>query len=88
MWALSDGSDDPELAASIAQAVSSAALSRIAADTIQVHGGIGFTWEHQAHLYFKRAKYLEPLYGSAEEHRELVLQEVLAPSADRVAARV
>jgi alkylation response protein AidB-like acyl-CoA dehydrogenase len=55
VWALTAGSDDPALAASIAQATCSAAFSRIAADAIQVHGGIGFTWEHQAHLYFKRA---------------------------------
>ena len=46
IWALTDGSDDPALATSIAQAVCSAALSHVATDTIQVHGGIGFTWEH------------------------------------------
>ena len=69
VWALADGSDDPALAASIAQAICSAALSRIATDTIQVHGGIGFTWEHQAHLYFKRATTDAALLGSAEQHR-------------------
>lgn len=76
-WALTDGSDDPALAASIAQAVCSAALSRIAADCIQVHGGIGFTWEHQAHLYFKRAATDAALLGSAEQHRERVAELVL-----------
>ena len=77
VWALSDGSDDPALAVSIAQATCSAALSRIAADTIQVHGGIGFTWEHQAHLYFKRAATDAALLGSAEQHRSRVADLVL-----------
>src|SRR5689334_21987730 len=52
VWALTDASDDPALVASIAQATASAAFVKVATDTIQVHGGIGFTWEHQAHLYF------------------------------------
>ena len=84
VWALTDGSDDPALAASIAQATCSAAFSRIAADTIQVHGGIGFTWEHQAHLYFKRAATDAALLGSAEQHRcrvaDLVLDNAVAHS--------
>ena len=85
VWALTDGSDDPALAASIAQATCSAAFSRIAKDTIQVHGGIGFTWEHQAHLYFKRATTDAALLGTAEQHRARVATLVLdtAP-AERV----
>ena len=89
VWALTDGSDDPAIAASIAQATCSAAFSRIAADTIQVHGGIGFTWEHQAHLYFKRAATDAALLGSAEQHRarvaELVLDTASADHPPRVA---
>ncbi len=89
VWALSDGSDDPALSAAIAQALASAAFSRIATDTIQVHGGIGFTWEHQAHLYFKRATTDAALLGSAEAHRnrvaELVLDTAPADRAPRVA---
>ncbi len=77
VWALADGSDDPELVTSVAQAVASAAFSRIAADTIQVHGGIGFTWEHQAHLYFKRAATDAALLGTAEQHRDRVAALVL-----------
>ncbi|MHA3024647.1 acyl-CoA dehydrogenase family protein [Mycobacterium sp. BMJ-28] len=88
-WALTDGSDDPALAVSIAQALASAALTRIATDTIQVHGGIGFTWEHQAHLYFKRAATDAALLGSAEAHRdrvaELVLDTAVADKVPRVA---
>lgn len=68
-WALQDATDEPALAASIAQATSSAAFTRIAAGAIQVHGGIGFTWEHQAHLYFKRAFTSNAMLGSPEEHR-------------------
>ena len=77
VWALTDGSDDPALAASIAQAACSAAFSRIAADAIQVLGGIGFTWEHQAHLYFKRAATDAALLGSAEQHRSRIADLVL-----------
>ena len=88
-WAISEASDDPALAASIAQATASAAFSRIAADTIQVHGGIGFTWEHQAHLYFKRAATDAALLGTAEEHRSRVADMVLDTAvADADAVRV
>ncbi|MEV6060967.1 acyl-CoA dehydrogenase family protein [Nocardia asteroides] len=88
-WALQDGTDDPALAVAIAQATCSAAFSRIAAATVQVHGGIGFTWEHQAHLYFKRAFTDAALLGSAEEHRariaELVLDTAVADTELAVA---
>jgi alkylation response protein AidB-like acyl-CoA dehydrogenase len=84
IWALTDGSDDPALAASIAQATASAAFARVAHDTIQVHGGIGFTWEHQAHLYFKRATTDAALLGSPEQHRARVAAFVLdTASAER-----
>jgi alkylation response protein AidB-like acyl-CoA dehydrogenase len=92
VWALADGSDDPALAVSIAQATCSAAYSRIAADSIQVHGGIGFTWEHQAHLYFKRAATDAALLGSAEQHRgriaALVLDTAIVDEPPRVAVGV
>ena len=87
-WALTDASDDPALAASIAQATCSAAFSRIAADTIQIHGGIGFTWEHQAHLYFKRAATDAALLGSAEQHRDRVAAMVLDTATADGAVRV
>ena len=41
----------------------------IAKEGIQIHGGIGYTWEHDMHLYVKRAKSLEPLFGSSSTHR-------------------
>src|SRR5437870_5302035 len=52
------------------------ASRKVCGDAIQVHGGIGFTWEYDLHLYFKRAKALEPLYGDAEHHRELIVRRV------------
>ncbi|GAB1811967.1 acyl-CoA dehydrogenase family protein [Mycobacterium sp. MUNTM1] len=76
-WALQDGTDDPALVASIAQATCSTAFTRIARDTVQVHGGIGFTWEHQTHLYFKRAFTDTALLGSPEEHRSRIADFVL-----------
>lgn len=56
-------------AARLAKSYCSEAFYRCAADTIQIHGGIGFTWEHNAHLYFKRAKSSELLFGDPVEHR-------------------
>ena len=46
------------------------------AENIQIHGGIGFTWEHPAHLYFKRAKSTELLFGDPTYHRELLAQRI------------
>lgn len=88
VWALTDGSDDPALAASIAQAVGSAAFTRVATDTIQTLGGIGFTWEHQAHLYFKRATTDAALLGSPEQHRSRVAAMVLDTASAERAPRV
>jgi alkylation response protein AidB-like acyl-CoA dehydrogenase len=60
--------------AGIAKVFCSEAYFRIAAENIQVHGGIGFTWEHPAHLYFRRAKSAEFLLGSPSAHRESLLR--------------
>jgi alkylation response protein AidB-like acyl-CoA dehydrogenase len=62
-WALSNADEDLPVAAALAKAHCSDAFFRVAAETIQVHGGIGFTWEHDAHLYFKRAKTDQLLFG-------------------------
>ncbi|MBV9380344.1 MAG: acyl-CoA dehydrogenase family protein [Streptosporangiaceae bacterium] len=72
LWELAADSDDVPLAASLAKACCSQAYSRIAGDAIQVHGGIGFTWEHPAHLYFKRAKACEAMLGTPGYHRDLL----------------
>jgi alkylation response protein AidB-like acyl-CoA dehydrogenase len=71
LWTAAKEPDDDELAiaASIAHSYCSEAFNRVAADCIQVHGGIGFTWEHPAHLYYRRAKSSELLFGSPAAHR-------------------
>jgi len=77
-WALDANAPDADLAASVAKSTLNEASRKVCGDAIQVHGGIGFTWEYDLHLYFKRAKHLEPLYGNTEFHRERVLRDVLA----------
>src|SRR6201986_414471 len=62
--------DELGVAAAVAKAYCSAAYFHVAAETIQVHGGIGFTWEHDAHLYFRRAKSSQLLFGDEHYHRE------------------
>ncbi len=77
-WAMDAGAPDAAMAASVAKSFVNGAARHVCGEAIQVHGGIGFTWEYDLHLYFKRAKHLEPLYGDVVDHRERVLQEVLA----------
>ncbi len=72
-WALDAASEDHALAASVAKAYTGEAARKVCGAAIQVHGGIGFTWEYDLHLYFKRAKHLELLYGDTEYHREQAL---------------
>ncbi len=73
-WAVDADAPDRTMAASMAKAYTSDAYRRAAGNGIQVHGGIGFTWEHDMHLYFKRAKASEVTLGDATYHRELVAQ--------------
>ena len=73
-WALTAGAGDASAAASICKSYVSEAARKVCGDAIQVHGGIGFTWEYDLHLYFKRAKALEPLYGDAAHHREQIVR--------------
>jgi len=63
------GSDDLPVAASAAQVVCSETFRRATAEYVQLHGGIGFTWEHPAHLYVRRARSSEVLFGTADDHR-------------------
>jgi alkylation response protein AidB-like acyl-CoA dehydrogenase len=75
-WALDADAPDRALAASVAKAYVSEAARKVCGDAIQVHGGIGFTWEYDLHLYFKRAKALEATWGDADHHRELIVRQV------------
>ena len=72
LWATDDDSADLALAASIAKSRCSDAFTHCAYENIQIHGGIGFTWEHPAHLYLRRAKSTALLFGDAAYHRERV----------------
>lgn len=71
------GDDELPILASLAKSCCSEAYSRAAAENIQVHGGTGFTWEHPAHLYFRRAKSSEQLFGDPAYHRELLAHRIL-----------
>ncbi|MBI3456967.1 MAG: acyl-CoA/acyl-ACP dehydrogenase [Candidatus Rokubacteria bacterium] len=73
-WAMDEGGPEAPLAASMAKAYVSEAYRKAAGDGIQIHGGIGFTWEHDLHLYFKRATGSEVAFGDAPLHRERVAQ--------------
>jgi alkylation response protein AidB-like acyl-CoA dehydrogenase len=71
-WAVSKEVAEAPLAAALAKAAASDAYRRTTAEGIQAHGGIGFTWEHDMHLYFKRAKSSEFTFGDATFNREVV----------------
>jgi alkylation response protein AidB-like acyl-CoA dehydrogenase len=75
-WAAAEDNEELPVVASLAKAYCSDAYFHAAAENIQIHGGIGFTWEHDAHLYFKRAKSSEILLGDATYHRELLAQRI------------
>ncbi|MGB0101239.1 MAG: acyl-CoA dehydrogenase family protein [Nocardioides sp.] len=68
-YALASGADDAERLVHVAASYCSEAASAVAGETIQLHGGIAITWEHDAHLVFKRAHALGQLFGAPHEHR-------------------
>lgn len=72
--ALDDGDNDVAAIGSLAKAAASEACLQTAIHAIQIHGGIGFTWDNDTHLWFKRAKSSEVLLGDAHHHRELMMQ--------------
>ncbi len=75
-WCAAEMNEELPSVASLAKAYCSEAYFHAAAENIQIHGGIGFTWEHPAHLYFKRAKSSELLFGDPTYHRELLAQRI------------
>jgi alkylation response protein AidB-like acyl-CoA dehydrogenase len=68
-WSAAGGTGELPVAAALAKAYCSDAFFRVAAENIQIHGGIGYTWEHDAHLYFRRAKSGQLLFGDPRQHR-------------------
>jgi alkylation response protein AidB-like acyl-CoA dehydrogenase len=75
-WVVDGAPEELPVVAPLAEAVAGAALLHVAAEGIQMHGGIGFTWEHDAHMYLKRAKSNELLAGGYRGLRTLVGERV------------
>ena len=71
-WAASEGNEELKIVAPLAKSYCSDAFFFCASESIQVHGGIGFTWEHDAHLYFKRAKTDQLLFGDSSYWRSIL----------------
>ncbi|WP_405559614.1 acyl-CoA dehydrogenase family protein [Streptomyces sp. NBC_01180] len=87
-WAAAVGSPDLSRYAAVAKSACSEAFSAVAGDMIQLHGGIGITWEHDAHRYFKRAHGSSQLFGSPAGHRDRIAGAVVGPrgpGAERLA---
>jgi alkylation response protein AidB-like acyl-CoA dehydrogenase len=74
--AVADGSPEVPAVASLIKAYASDTFFHVAGENIQIHGGIGFTWEHDAHLYFKRAAASQLFLGDAAYHRERLADRV------------
>jgi alkylation response protein AidB-like acyl-CoA dehydrogenase len=77
-WTIDEGLAESPLAVSMAKAYASDAYRKVAGAGIQLHGGIGFTWEHDLQLYFKRAKASEVAFGDPTWHRERVARLISA----------
>jgi acyl-CoA dehydrogenase len=87
-YAVDTDRDDKTLAVSIAKSKAADTARKATSDMIQYHGGIGYTWEHDAHFYFKRAKRLEYAYGDAAQHRERIARLLLDGATDQGHLRV
>ncbi len=69
-WALDQGAADASQAVSRAKAYASEALARIGLDGVQLHGGVGYTWEYDIQMFLKRSKWARPSFGDADHHYE------------------
>jgi alkylation response protein AidB-like acyl-CoA dehydrogenase len=76
-WAIQEGVPEASLAVSVAKAYASDAYREVGNRAIQVHGGMGFTWENDAHLFYRRAKASELAFGDATYHRERIAKLVI-----------
>jgi alkylation response protein AidB-like acyl-CoA dehydrogenase len=75
-WVADEGREDLPLAASLAKSLASDAYLRASAENVQIHGGVGFTWEYDPHLYYKRAKSSESLFGDPIRHRARIAEQL------------
>jgi len=76
-WALTESDPSAEVAVSVAKAWCSDGFREVCNRGIQIHGGIGFTWEHNLHIYFRRSKASETCFGDAAFHRERIARHVV-----------
>lgn len=79
--AVDEGSDEAELALHAAKSFAADTYFMCAGNQIQLHGGIGFTWEHDAHLFFKRARAIQAMLGNGNWHRERIATMILGDAA-------
>jgi acyl-CoA dehydrogenase len=80
-WALSTDAPELALAAAAARVATTVAYNRAAEESIEIHGGIGFTWEMDCHLHFRRARYLGQLIGSEHAWRARLANELIGEAA-------
>lgn len=76
-WALESGSSELPVAAASARLMATAAFEQAARDLIQVHGGIGMTWEHDCHLFYRRSRHLALILGDRSQWRETLLSQIV-----------
>jgi alkylation response protein AidB-like acyl-CoA dehydrogenase len=81
-WALEENAPDASVAVSIAKMYASDACRTVGNRGIQIHGGMGFTWENDLHLYYRRAKSSETMFGDASFHRERIARQVIDSGAN------
>jgi alkylation response protein AidB-like acyl-CoA dehydrogenase len=87
-WALEENAPDSAVATAIAKMYASDAARTVGNRGIQVHGGMGFTWENDLHLYYRRAKASETMLGDASFHRERIARLVIDGAAPKTAERM
>jgi alkylation response protein AidB-like acyl-CoA dehydrogenase len=80
-YALANNANDAARAASVAKVAASVAEATANAEALQCHGGIGFTWEHDLHIWLKRGLALQPAFGTPAEHRAMLAREEDASDA-------
>jgi alkylation response protein AidB-like acyl-CoA dehydrogenase len=82
-WALTENIPEAPVAVSVAKSYASDACREVGNRAIQVHGGMGFTWENDLHLYYRRAKASEVAFGDAAFHRERIAKSVLDEAVEK-----
>jgi alkylation response protein AidB-like acyl-CoA dehydrogenase len=84
-WALSSDAPEIGVAACISRISSSQAFDLATVEMVQMHGGVGYTWEYDCHLFYRRAKLLGAILGSSAHWRDLLIQRIEAQAAPEAA---